>query len=134
MYLVSMVSRPALGSNQPRIQPATMKNGQGVKLTTHFHLVLRSGIVKLYLHSPILLMAWCVINRTDILFSIFIFVYVNFHCDTTYFINLYVYFADHSGCAFQAMKCFCHLGSCVRIPVEAWMFVSGFIPLVLSCV
>jgi hypothetical protein len=29
------------------------ENGRGVKLTTHFHLVPRSGIVEQYLHSPI---------------------------------------------------------------------------------
>jgi hypothetical protein len=31
----------------------TMGSSQGVKVTTHFHLVPRSKMVELYLHSPI---------------------------------------------------------------------------------
>jgi hypothetical protein len=29
------------------------KNGWGVKLTTHVHMVLKSRMMELYLHSPI---------------------------------------------------------------------------------
>jgi hypothetical protein len=38
--------------SRPRYIPR-MKSGLGVKLTTHLHLVSRSRIVELYLHSPI---------------------------------------------------------------------------------
>jgi hypothetical protein len=33
-----------------------------VNLTTHLHLVPRSRMVELYLHSPYLFMAWCLID------------------------------------------------------------------------
>jgi hypothetical protein len=39
---------------QPPIQWVPAKQGgQGLKLTTHLHLVSRSRMVKIYLHSPI---------------------------------------------------------------------------------
>jgi hypothetical protein len=34
-------------------------SGQGAKLTTDLHLVPRSRMVELYLHSPYVFMAWC---------------------------------------------------------------------------
>jgi hypothetical protein len=37
-------------------------SGRGVKLTTHLHLVSRSKIVELYLHSPIYLLG-VVLNK-----------------------------------------------------------------------
>jgi hypothetical protein len=51
-------SRPALGPTQPPVQwvPGALSlgvNGRVVKLTTHLHLVPRSRMVELYLHSPI---------------------------------------------------------------------------------
>jgi hypothetical protein len=38
------------------------KCGCGMKLTTHLHLMLRSRMVELYLHSPYVFMTWCLIN------------------------------------------------------------------------
>jgi hypothetical protein len=34
------------------------KRQQGVKLTTYLHLVLRLGMVELYLHYPYIFIAW----------------------------------------------------------------------------
>jgi hypothetical protein len=52
--------RPALGPTQYPTQwipgvPFLWQNSWGVNLSIHFHLLLRSRIVKLYLHSPIYL-------------------------------------------------------------------------------
>jgi hypothetical protein len=33
------------------------QSGRFVKLTTHFHIVLKSNVVQLYLHSPYVSMA-----------------------------------------------------------------------------
>jgi hypothetical protein len=53
-----LASRAVLGPTQPPIQwvPRVLspwESGQGMKLTTHLHLVLRSRMMELYLHSPI---------------------------------------------------------------------------------
>jgi hypothetical protein len=55
--LFSTTSRPALGSTQPPMRrvPEELSIGikrQGVKLTTHDHLVTKSRTLELYLHSP----------------------------------------------------------------------------------
>jgi hypothetical protein len=68
IFLFTTESIPAVGPTQPPIQwvPETLclgVNGRGVKLTTHHHLVLRSECVELYLHSPILPMAWCSLKK-----------------------------------------------------------------------
>jgi hypothetical protein len=60
IFLFSIASRPAVGPTQPPIQwvPWALSPGgkrQGVKLTTHLHLVPRSRMVELYLHSPVCL-------------------------------------------------------------------------------
>jgi hypothetical protein len=61
IFLFSTASKPALGPTQPPIQwlPGVSSPGReigrGVKLTTHFHLVPRSRMLELYLHSPICL-------------------------------------------------------------------------------
>jgi hypothetical protein len=57
-FLFYTAPRPALGPRQPPIQwvPRALSPGERgriVKLTTHIYLVPRSGIIKLYLHSPI---------------------------------------------------------------------------------
>jgi hypothetical protein len=44
------------------------ESGQGMKLTTHSHLVLRSRMVELYLHSSFVFMAWCLIKHMDFTF------------------------------------------------------------------
>jgi hypothetical protein len=49
----SVASRPALGRTQPPIQMRTGVLSPG--LTTRLHLMLRSWMVELYLHSPICL-------------------------------------------------------------------------------
>jgi hypothetical protein len=52
----------------PAAHPALYTNqyldliGWSQKLTIHLHLVPRSRIVELYLHSPTFFMAWCLIN------------------------------------------------------------------------
>jgi hypothetical protein len=47
--LVTLILSSVYGDSFPR-----GKNGRGVKLITHLHLVPRLRMVKLYLHSPIL--------------------------------------------------------------------------------
>jgi hypothetical protein len=53
IFLYSTMFRPALGPTQPPIQWLPGFLSPGVKLTTNLHLVLRSRMVELYLHSPI---------------------------------------------------------------------------------
>jgi hypothetical protein len=60
IFLFSTVSKLALGLIQPSIQWELGHflqglSGQGVKLTTHLHLVPRSRMVELYFHSTICL-------------------------------------------------------------------------------
>jgi hypothetical protein len=57
VFLFSTAFRPALGPTNPPIPriPAAISPGvkrPGMKLTTHLHLVPRSRMVDLYLHSP----------------------------------------------------------------------------------
>jgi hypothetical protein len=49
----STVSSLALGPTKPRNQWVLGAFSLGVKLTTHLQEKLRSGMVELYLHSPI---------------------------------------------------------------------------------
>jgi hypothetical protein len=57
IFPLASVSRPALGSMQPPVQwlPGVLspglKRGQGVTLTTHFHLVPRSRMSRSYTSS-----------------------------------------------------------------------------------
>jgi hypothetical protein len=67
IFLFSAASRPALGSNQSPIKwaPEALSAGikyRRVKLTTYLHLVPRSRMVELYLHSPYVFMPKCLIN------------------------------------------------------------------------
>jgi hypothetical protein len=39
-------------------------SGRTVKLTTHVHLMMRSRMMELYIHSPIF-MAWCLVKHRD---------------------------------------------------------------------
>jgi hypothetical protein len=61
IFLFSTASRSALRPTQPYIQWVLEANSPGVKwdkglkLTTHLHVMPRSRMVKLYLHSPICL-------------------------------------------------------------------------------
>jgi hypothetical protein len=50
--LFSTVLRPALGSTQPLIWWALGALSPELKLTTHLYLLLMSGIVEPYLHTP----------------------------------------------------------------------------------
>jgi hypothetical protein len=58
IFPLDSVSRPALGSTQPPVQwvlgvlPPGLKNGQGVTLTTHPHLLPRSRMSGSYISSP----------------------------------------------------------------------------------
>jgi hypothetical protein len=55
MFLFSIASRLALGPTQPLIQwiRGAGRDSQDMKLTTYLHLVPRSRVVELYLHSPV---------------------------------------------------------------------------------
>jgi len=57
IFLISTSSRPALGRF-----PGGW-SGQGVKLTSHLHLVPRSEYVELFLHSPYDFMVRCLIKQ-----------------------------------------------------------------------
>jgi hypothetical protein len=50
-FLFSTASRTTLGLIKPSTQWVPGQRGKGVKLTTHLHLVPRSIMVELYLHS-----------------------------------------------------------------------------------
>jgi hypothetical protein len=41
------------------------QSSRSVKLTTHLHLVARSRMMGLHLHSPYIFMAWCLIKHRD---------------------------------------------------------------------
>jgi hypothetical protein len=51
IFLFSIAERPALGPTQPPIHYTRGVKLQGVKLTTHLHLVPRSRMVELYIRS-----------------------------------------------------------------------------------
>jgi hypothetical protein len=57
IVLYSTASRSALLLNQPSIQWVTGVLSPGLKLTDNLHLVPRSRMVELYLHSPYIFMA-----------------------------------------------------------------------------
>jgi hypothetical protein len=68
IFLYSTAYRPALEppsrlSNGYRGLFPRGESGKSVKLITHLHLVLRSRMAELYLHSPHVFMAWALINK-----------------------------------------------------------------------
>jgi hypothetical protein len=106
---VFIASRPALGPTQPPIQ--WLFPGLGVKLPTYLHLVLRSRMVELYLHSPIYLHD-LVLNELS----------------TKKTLRFFYHGSTLTSSPAQT------LGSWVRIPLEAWMFGCVCSVFVLSCV
>jgi hypothetical protein len=68
-------------------------SGQGVKLTTHPLLYSRSRMVELYVHSPYIFMAWCLIF---VLVSfIYVFLSMFFSCILKMFL-LFCFYDVHS--------------------------------------
>jgi hypothetical protein len=46
----------------------------GLETSTHLHLVPRPKIVNIYLHSPIRLLAWCLINEAQGLYLLLLYI------------------------------------------------------------
>jgi hypothetical protein len=46
----------------PASYPTGFSPGWDMKLTTHLHTELRTRMVELYLYSPYVFVAWCLIN------------------------------------------------------------------------